>query len=149
MLVYANHLKVHGTGAEAAVFRAIGGWLKEQLGFGLHPDELREDGQFSGNRGDARSWLRVYATRENEPALYALILKNQDETVRGRHWITEIGLKIYGGALEGSCVVKTDEHSTVVASRSPLPVPALLLTLRTISNRRVMPISRQQLLASS
>ncbi len=29
MLVYANHLRVQGADAELAVFRAIGGWLKE------------------------------------------------------------------------------------------------------------------------
>ena len=35
MLVYANRLQVHGEASESVVFRAIGGWLKEQLGFGL------------------------------------------------------------------------------------------------------------------
>jgi hypothetical protein len=36
VLVYANHLKFTGTDAEEAIFKGIGGWLKEQLGFGLH-----------------------------------------------------------------------------------------------------------------
>ena len=116
MLVYANHLTFRGAGAEAAIFKGVGGWLKEQLGFGLHPDQLRQDGEFNGYRGDARSWLRVYATCEEEPKLIAWVLKNPDETVHGRHWITELGLKIYGGTLELSCIVKTDERSTLVLS---------------------------------
>lgn len=116
MLVYANHLSFLGAGAEEAIFKAIGGWLKEQLGFGLHPDQLRQEGEFDGYRGDARSWLRIYATNEEEPELYAWVLKNPDEAVRGRQWITEIGLKSYHGALELSCIVKTEESSTLVAS---------------------------------
>lgn len=116
MLVYANHLSFRGAGAEEAIFKAIGGWLKEQLGFGLHPDQLKQDGEFNGYRGEARSWLRVYATRDEEPELYAWVLKNADENVRGRQWITELGLKSHKGSLELSCIVKTDEHSTLVAS---------------------------------
>jgi hypothetical protein len=50
VLVYANTLSFRGGGAEAAVFKAIGAWLKEQLGFGLHPDQLRMDGEFAGTR---------------------------------------------------------------------------------------------------
>ena len=116
MLVYANYLSFQGTGAEEAIFKAIGGWLKEQLGFGLHPDQLRQEGEFNGYRGDVRSFLRVYATDEEQPELYCWILKNADETVHGRQWIVEVGLKNYQGTLELSCIVRTDEHSTLVVS---------------------------------
>lgn len=116
MLVYANHLSLQGTGAEEAIFKAIGGWLKEQLGSGLHPDQLRQEGEFEGHRGDVRSWLRIYATNQEEPELYAWVLKKPDSAVRGRQWITELGLKSYRGAFELSCIVKADEHSTLVAS---------------------------------
>jgi hypothetical protein len=119
MLVYANHFSFQGEDAEEAIFKAIGGWLKEQLGFGLHPDQMRHEGEFNGYRGEMRSWLRVYATDEEEPALYAWVLNNPDETVRGRQWITEIGLKRAGDNIDLSCVVKTDEHSTL-AARSPV-----------------------------
>jgi hypothetical protein len=116
MLVYANHLIFQGAGAGEAIFKAIGGWLKEQLGYGLHPDQLRREGDFNGHRGDVRSWLRVHATNEEEPELYAWVLKSPDETVRGRQWITELGLKSYGGILELSCIVKTEEHSTLIST---------------------------------
>lgn len=119
MLVYANNFTFHGEDAQEAIFKAIGGWLKEQLGFGLHPDQMRQEGEFNGYRGEMRSWLRVYATDQEEPALYAWVLKNPDETVRGRQWITELGLKRSGDNIDLSCVVKTDEHSTL-AARSPV-----------------------------
>ncbi len=116
MLVYANHLTIHGDDAELAVFKAIGGWLKEQLGFGLHPDQLKRDGEFDGHKGEARSWLRIYATDENQPKLYAWVLKNTDETVRGRQWVTELGARISKDTIELSCIVKTEETSTLVAA---------------------------------
>jgi len=116
MLVYANHLSFQGTGAEEAIFKAIGAWLKEQLGFGLHPDQLKQESEFNGYRGDLRSWLRIYATSEEEPELYVWVLKTPDETVRGRQWIVEVGVKSYHGAFELSCIVKTEEHSTLVAT---------------------------------
>jgi len=116
MLVYANHLGFQGVGAEEAIFKAIGAWLREQLGFGLHPDQLKQAGEFNGYRGDLRSWLRIYATSEEEPELYVWVLKTPDETVRGRQWIVEVGVKSYHGAVELSCIVKTEEHSTLVAT---------------------------------
>lgn len=80
---------------------------------------MRHEAEFNGYRGETRSWLRVYATADEEPALYAWVLKHPDETVRGRQWITEIGFKRHEDSIELSCVVKTDEHSTL-AARSPV-----------------------------
>ena len=115
VLVYANHLTLQGAGALEAVARALGGWLKEQLGFGLHPEQLMRDGEFEGKRGQTRSWLRVYATREEVPELFAWVLKNLDDSVKGRQWVTELGVKVTADALEFSCVVRTDEQSTLIA----------------------------------
>ena len=126
MLVYANNLTLYGPGAEDTVFKAIGGWLKEQMGFGLHPDQLRKDGEFNGTRGDVSSWLRVLATAEEDPKLYSLVLKFPQENLRGRLWIVEVGVKIQGERLDLSCVVKTDEHSTLVASPVVASQPRLV-----------------------
>ena len=115
MLVYANHLSFRGTDAEQAVLNAIGGWLKEQLGSGLHPDQLKQDGEFNGHRGDQRSWLRIHSCYDGEPRLCAWVLKHAAEGVRGRQWIVEVGIKTFAATLEVSCVVKTDEHSTLVS----------------------------------
>jgi hypothetical protein len=126
MLVYANHLNLRGDGAAEAVFRAVGVWLKEQLGFGLHPNQLKKDGEFNGKRGEARSWLRVHATSEASPELYAWILKNADDTVRGRQWITELGLKSAGEEIEFSCVVRTEETSTLVSESVSASQPRIV-----------------------
>lgn len=126
MLVYANYLSVYGPDAGEAVFKAVGGWLKEQLGFGLHPDQLRKDGEFNGNRGDAHSWLRVLATAEEEPKLYSWVLKFGDEKVAGRQWIVEAGVKSHETGYDLSCVVKTDESSTLVTSPVTASQPRLI-----------------------
>ena len=107
MLVYANHFSIQGADAAEAIFKGVGRWLKEQLSFGLHPAQLRQEGEFNGYRGEKRSRLRVYATDEDDPALYAWVLKNPDDQARGRQWVTELGFKEYEKDIEISCVVKT------------------------------------------
>ena len=126
MLVYANNLSFEGVGAEEAIFKAIGAWFKEQLGFGLHPDQLKKDGEFNGMRGDVPSWLRIHATTEEEPVLYSWILKFPDDTVYGRQWIIEVGFKKSDGLLDFSCIVKTDEHSTLVNTPVTASQPRLV-----------------------
>ena len=116
MLVYANQLRVQGADAEWAVSKAVGGWLKEQLGFGLRPDQLKQDGEYNGHRDARRSRLRIHACYDGAPALCAWVLDHPDEDVHGRQWIVEVGVKKFAGTLEVSCVVKTDERSTLVSS---------------------------------
>ena len=126
MLVYANQLRLRGSAAEAAVFRAVGGWLKEQLGFGLHPDQLKQDGEYTGTRATQRSWLRIYACYEGEPAMCAWVLKHSDREVRGRQWIVELGFKRSETALEVSCVVRTDDLSTLVSKLPSASQPRVI-----------------------
>ena len=116
MLVYANHLRVQGVDAEWAVFKAIGGWLKQQLGFGLRPDQLKQGGEHYGHRGENQARLRIHSCYDGEPALCAWVLKHGDDNIHGRQWIVEVGVKKFAGTLEVSCVVKTDERSTLVSS---------------------------------
>ena len=99
MLVYANRLQVHGEASEPVVFRAIGGWLKEQLGFGLHPEQLLSSGVHNGQRGELRSRLHIFSCYDGEPALCAWVLKHGDAAVRGRRWTVEVGVKKSGGTL--------------------------------------------------
>ncbi len=115
MLVYANHLCFHGADAEDAIFKAIGAWTKEQLGYGLRPELHREDGEYTGKRNGLPSWMRIQSTDEEEPQLYCWILKVADNVVRGRQWITELGVKMQDGDLFFSCVLRTDDKSTMVA----------------------------------
>jgi hypothetical protein len=129
MLVYANHLAFQGTGADEAVFKAVGGWLKEQLGYGLRPEQLREDGDFDGYRDKdkARSWLRVCATNEEDPQLYSWVLRTNDPNVYGRQWFTELGLRIVHGDADLTCLVKVDDQSTLVADPVSASRPRVII----------------------
>ena len=84
MLVYANRLQLHGVDSELVAFKAIGRWLKEQLGFGLHPDQLLSKGEYKGQRGEQSSRLRIFSCYDGEPALCAWVLKHGDGDVWGR-----------------------------------------------------------------
>ena len=116
MLVYANHLPIEGAEAGQTVLKAIGGWLEQQLGFGLRPEQLTLDGEYSGHRGDTPSSLRIRSCYQGEPALCSWVLKHADHGVHGRQWIVEVGVKKATDILDVSCVVKTDEHSTLVSA---------------------------------
>lgn len=116
MLVYANHLRLQGEGSRDAIFRAIGAWLKEQMGYGLRPDQVQSYGEYKGRRGTSPAWLHNFATNDEEPELYSWVLKVSDSNVRGRQWITELGLKIFDNEYDVSCVLRTDEHSTLVTA---------------------------------
>ncbi|WP_417810137.1 hypothetical protein [Thalassospira alkalitolerans] len=118
MLVYANHLTFEGHGAKEASFKAIGAWLKEKMGYGLHPNQLKTDGSFEGTLKEEKSWLRIYTAPNLEPELpelYAWVLRNSNRDTPGRHWITELGLKKVQETVELSCILKTDEQSTLVS----------------------------------
>lgn len=93
-MIYANHLKFTGADAPQAIFKAIGAWLKEQLGYGPRPDDLRSDGRtFSANdqAGSPKSWVRVHAARDLDTEICAWLLKHPDEDTPGRQWIVEVG----------------------------------------------------------
>jgi hypothetical protein len=138
MLVYANHLQFEGVCAQEAVFKAVGAWLKEQLGYGLHPDQLRRTGDYQGSKGSLPSWLRVHATCEEEPTLYAWTLKHEGD-VPGRQWITELVLRIEGVKIEVSCVLRTEELSTLIAASVVATRPRVIKYL--VNNIRQSPDS--------
>lgn len=132
MLVYANHLSFSGPSAETAALKAVGAWVKQQLGLnkGLHPEQLTKDGEHTGFRGDSRSWLKIYAADQEMPKLYAWVLKVQDNSVRGRQWVVELGLKINQDHSELSCVTRTEDQNTLVdepvSASQPRVIPYLV-----------------------
>jgi len=126
MLVYANRLDFCGAGAEEAIFNAIGDWLSEHLGFLLHPDQLRQGNEFNGTRSNTHSRLRIITAQEEEPRFYVWTLKRDDEVVPGRHWITELGLMIRQSTLAFSCVLRTDEQSTLVPKPTTVSLPPVI-----------------------
>lgn len=132
MLVYVQNLAFKGDGAKEAVLKGVGAWLKEQMGFGLHPDQLKTEGEHTGSRENpktgtqTRSSLHIYAATGNEPELYAWVLKNGDDNVYGRRWTTELGVKCSGGLCVFSCVLRTDEQSTLIDSPVSASIPRVI-----------------------
>ena len=117
MLVYANHLTVSGASSDELFLRVVGIWLKEQLGFGLHPEQLMRDGNFDGKEG---SWARIRVATGGETRFYSWVLKHRDNEVGGRQWISELGLKALHDTAELSCVVRTDDQSTLITESNPV-----------------------------
>ena len=117
MLVYANHLSAHGAESGETIIRAIGRWTKEQLGFGLHPNQLRRNGRFQQQpfeQGNSR--LRIHVASAGEDQLYSWVLIKGDSEVHGRWWITELGARTGESTAELSCVLRTDDRSTLIGT---------------------------------
>ncbi|WP_156473831.1 hypothetical protein [Acetobacter malorum] len=141
MLVYENYLTFQGNDAESIAFKAVGVWLKEQLGFGLHPQQLKQSGKFNGSRTnhkthkEVNSWLKIYAATDGVLQIFSWILKNEDENTFGRQWVTELGLKCNGSYIEFSCVVRTEENSTLVTTAVAASQPRVIRYLtRNVEN---------------
>ncbi|SDX65701.1 hypothetical protein [Thiocapsa roseopersicina] len=129
MLVYANYLKFVGADAEQAILKAVGAWIKEQIGYGLHPDQLQQDGVYKGNRNGVPSSVQIRTAATEKPTFYTWVLRNSDDNVIGREWICEVGLKS-GDEQSLSITLKSEERSTrvgatIVASRPRLVKYAL------------------------
>lgn len=115
MLVYANWFRIYGKNAESALFRAVGGWIKTKIGQGLRPDTLIDPGIKQYRHRDTNYTLKISTSDSDFPKLYSWVLQHFDDTVRGRQWITEIGLKFLSEEdAVFSCVLKTDEQSALV-----------------------------------
>ncbi len=114
MLVYVNHFRLQGRDAERTILAAVSDWLGQQLSTELTPELLRRNGTLECRRGKTRARLRVHATVEQEPRLYAWLLLFPDEYVEGRQWSIEVGARVDGDTADISCLVKTDEQSTLV-----------------------------------
>lgn len=126
MLVYANNLTIEGEDASECVFKAVGAWTKEQLGYGLRPNQIKERGEYNGTKNNLSSWLRINSTDDEFPALYSWTLKVADKEVRGRQWITELGLKVQQDHSFFSCVLRTDEHSTLISEEVQASQPRVI-----------------------
>lgn len=126
MIVYANHFLVNGQSAKEHILRAVGGWLKEQLGYGLHPDQVTAKGEYKGVKNNASSWLKILPANDGKQELLSWVLRNSDSSVKGRRWVTEIGLKVVDQSVQVSCVVSTEETSTLVLDPVQASRPRLI-----------------------
>lgn len=136
MLVYANHLTFQGSNAPKAVFRAVGDWLEEKMGYRLDPKDLKLEGRHEGKHDNTPSILHIYVASEGAIEYYAWVLEHTDDTVRDWKWITEIGIELGDGILDISFVVRIDEMSIRVEDLPPASQPKVVLYV--INNIRSM-----------
>lgn len=126
MKVYVNAFEIHGTGAESACFRAIHGWLSQQIDADMSLSDLVHPSEWRGTRAGKNSWLKSFISREEHDALYAWRLKHGDDSVPGRQWTVEIGLGCFDNHVRFSCSVQTDEQSTEVTQQVTASRPRLI-----------------------
>ncbi len=122
MLVYANHLTFVGADAQQGVFAAIAGWLKQKTGRKFQFVELKKPNKFDLEG----SWVGVESADASAPELYSVVLKHGDDLVRGRQWIVEVGIESSAGQTAVSCVLKTDEISSLVSREIEVTRPMLV-----------------------
>lgn len=112
MLVYANYLELKGKDSYKAVFSALCGWLKKKTGSSIKTTDLLGSNKFNYDN----VWVTTETANYEDPHLFAITVKHPDETVRGRQWVVEIGMRTSGEDTSVSVVLKTDEMSSLVNS---------------------------------
>ncbi|CAJ1894033.1 hypothetical protein [Aeromonas sp. FDAARGOS 1417] len=110
MLIYVNQFKLVGEHISDIAFQSIAGWLKHVTKRHFTIDELKSGEEFTIERAKVRTYIAV----DREPKLYAILFSHPDKTVKGRQWITEIGIKQEKDATTVSILLETSDISTLV-----------------------------------
>lgn len=126
MLVYVNQLEMIGDEAFCKVFNSIAGWLKEQTGHHFTQEELLSGHEFSfdGKR------VRTYKADAQDPKLYGILFSTPDTNVRGRQWVTEIGVRLDEGSIFFTLLLETSEISTRVVDIPVTTKPRIIKYLQ-------------------
>lgn len=110
MLIYVNQFEILGRDSFSVALRTIAGWLKTVTKLHFTSDMLLNGEEFSIEK----TKVRTFAACELTPAIYSILLSHPDRTVRGRQWITEIGIKYEGDITTVSVLLETSDISTLV-----------------------------------
>ncbi|MDW6093297.1 hypothetical protein [Vibrio rhizosphaerae] len=110
MIIYVNQFEIVGSDSFSVALRTIAGWLKTVTKLHFTSDMLLSGEEFSIEK----TKVRTFAACELAPAIYSILLSHPDRTVRGRQWITEIGIKYEGDATTVSVLLETSDISTLV-----------------------------------
>lgn len=89
MIIYVNQFNLIGNDSLDISFRSISGWLKKLTSRHFTIDELKSGEEFKVNKSIIRTFNATY----NEPFMYSILFSHPDNNVRGRQWVTEIGIK--------------------------------------------------------
>lgn len=126
MLIYVNQLNLVGKNRTETAFRTIAGWLKSITGELLTTDQLMGSNEFKymGN-----IHVRTYQATQVEPKQWAILFTHPDssrERVKGRIWITEIGIAEYAEHTTLSILLETSDISTQVTTIPETTRPKLV-----------------------
>ena len=131
MLIYANSFWFEPTGGPAEIIHLVAKWVgqrsrssvaSERLAYGIRELKLRDGSTLTSNTTGSLVGEVVY------PYLFSAQLSHRDDTVSGRKWITEVGLRqdSAGKPVECSLVLKTDEVSARVTAPIQVTRPKLV-----------------------
>lgn len=126
MLVYVNQLEFEGDDALTMVFRTIARWLEEQTQHRFTITELISGREFlfDGKR------VGTYQADARDPKIYGILFSKPDASVRGRQWITEIGIRFELGFVMVTVLLETSDISTRVTEIPVTTKPKLIQYLR-------------------
>ena len=131
MLIYANSFWFEPAGGPAEIIQFIAKWVSrrsrsrvdgERLADGIRELKLRDGSVLTSNTTCSLAGEVVY------PYLFSAQLSHRDDTVSGRKWITEVGLRqeAAGQPVECSLLLKTDEVSARVTAPIQVTRPKLV-----------------------
>lgn len=110
MLIYVNNFTLVNEGL-GRVLDTVVGWLKGFTGTLIPVESLLSGLNSSYENG---VWVRSYSSVDFEPLMYSVMVSHPDRSVRGRLWVTEIGIKVENGTTSFSLKLETSEVSTQV-----------------------------------
>ena len=128
MLIYANNFKIINPDRERKVFNIIKGWLKQVTKKDFSIEELKSGSDFPLKDG---GFVRIIKSDLSEPKLYSIKFSHADKDVRGREWVSELGVKIEKDFVFLSILVETFEQSTLVNEQPVASRPKIIDFLNT------------------
>ncbi|WP_417869229.1 hypothetical protein [Vibrio furnissii] len=122
MLIYVNQFQLVGKDSSEIAFRTISGWLKGITKRHFTSSELKSGEEFTIERMKVRTYTAV----DLQPYMYSVLFSHPDKSIKGRQWITEIGIREEGDITTVSILLETSDISTLVTEIPSTTKPRLV-----------------------
>ena len=128
MIIYATNLQFKPTTGIEGVLNAVIPWLGKKTKSFLTASEFTSEGRKKFKNG---ATIEVYPSTDSFPQLLAIRLTHPDDTVSGRQWITELGIKHDNPSAEvqATVLLRTSEISARVVAPIQATRPSFVETL--------------------
>lgn len=123
MLVYVNNFELKENSLEE-LFKQISSWLSKKFRKNITPDFLKSGKEL--NIKNYRAFIRTYNAFLDNEKRYSILVSHPDRMVKGRQWITEIGIKQNSHKLNISILLETREISTRIQEIPSTTKPKLV-----------------------